>query len=170
VPIDQFGYYVIAASIAGGVLQLVYPLVQAVLPRAIQLRNEPDALLALSLKLCKAIGTVVLLGAIGFVFAGHWLLGLWLGNPEAEAIVFPLLAILLTGTVLNAFYNVGYINWIAHEKIRRVLQVNATAFGLSVVLIPLLVYFNGSIGAAFGWIIINLIGFVLSLEWLRRKE
>jgi len=98
------------------------------------------------------------------------LLDLWLGHAEAEAVVYPLLATLLVGSALNAFYNVGYINWIAHEKIRRVLQVNATAFALSLVLIPLLVYFNGVIGAAFGWIIINLIGFVLSLEWMKRKE
>jgi len=169
-PIDLFGYYVIAASVAGGVLQLVYPLVQAVLPQAIQLRSNPEALRTLSIRLFVAIGALVAVGGLGFALAGHWLLDLWLGHAEAEAVVYPLLATLLVGSALNAFYNVGYINWIAHEKIRRVLQVNATAFALSLVLIPLLVYFNGVIGAAFGWIIINLIGFVLSLEWMKRKE
>jgi len=168
--IEQFGYYVIAATIAGGVLQLIYPLVQAVLPRAIQMRENPAALRELSVRLFLAIAAIVGVGGLGFAFAGHGALNLWLGNPEAEAVVFPLLATLLVGTALNAFYNVGYINWIAHERIRRVLQVNAVAFGLSVVLIPLLVYLHGPIGAASGWIVINLIGFVMSLEWMKRKE
>lgn len=169
VPIEQFGYYVIASSVAGGVLQLVYPLVQALLPQAIALRDNAAALRALCMRLSAAIAAVVLAGGLVFVLGGHGLLVLWLGHEQAVSAVFPLLATLLVGTALNAFYNVGYINWLAHERIRRVLQVNAAAFVLSVVLIPLLVYLYGTIGAAFGWIIINLIGLILSLEWLKRE-
>lgn len=168
--IEQFGYYTIAAAVAAGMLQLVYPLVQAVLPRAIQLRAEPAALRSLSIKLARLIGLLAGLCALIFITAGEWLLDAWLRNPEVVAVVYPLLSILLVGTCLNAFYNVGYINWIAHEKIHRVFQVNALALVLSVALIPPLVAWQGTIGAAFGWLAINLIGFVLSLEWLKRKQ
>lgn len=170
VTIEQFGYYTVAATVAAGMLQLVYPLVQAVLPRAIQLRAEPAALRSLGIKLARLIGLLVGLGALFFIAAGEWLLGAWLRNPAVVAVVYPLLAVLLVGTALNAFYNVGYINWIVHEKIRRVLQVNALALVLSVALIPPLVAWQGTIGAAFGWLAINLIGFLLSLEWLKRKQ
>lgn len=168
--IEQFGYYAIAATVAVGMLQLVYPLIQAALPRAVQLRAEPAALRNLNIKLAVLIGLLTGLGTLIFVVAGEWLLGIWLRNAEAVTIVYPLLAILLLGTVMNAFYNIGYINWIVHEKIRRVFQVNALALVLSVVLIPPLVAWQGVIGAAFGWLAINLIGFVLSLEWLKRKQ
>lgn len=170
VTIEQFGYYTVAATVAAGMLQLVYPLVQAVLPRAIQLRAEPAALRSLGIKLARLIGLLVGLGALLFIAAGEWLLGVWLRNPAVVAVVYPLLAVLLVGTALNAFYNVGYINWIVHEKIRRVFQVNALALVLSVALIPPLVAWQGTIGAAFGWLAINLIGFLLSLEWLKRKQ
>lgn len=170
VSIEQFGYYTIAATVAAGMLQLVYPLVQAVLPRAIQLRAEPAALRRLCVKLVSLIGLMVGLGALIFLVAGEWLLNSWLRNHEAVEVVYPLLAILFVGTGLNAFYNVGYINWIVHEKIHRVFQVNALALVLSVALIPPLVAWQGTIGAAFGWLAINLIGFVLSLEWLKRKQ
>ena len=170
VTIEQFGYYTVAATVAAGMLQLVYPLVQAVLPRAIQLRAEPAALRSLGIKLARLIGMLVGLGALLFIAAGEWLLGVWLRNPAVVAVVYPLLAVLLVGTALNAFYNVGYINWIVHEKIRRVFQVNALALALSVALIPPLVAWQGTIGAAFGWLAINLIGFLLSLEWLKRKQ
>jgi O-antigen/teichoic acid export membrane protein len=98
------------------------------------------------------------------------LLEVWLKNPEAAATVYPLLLVLLVGTGLNAFYNVGYINWIAHQKIYRSFQVNALALGFSVALIPPLVIWKGAVGAAFGWLAINLIGLVLSLEWLKKKQ
>lgn len=167
--IEQFAYYTIAATVAAGMLQVIYPLVQAVLPRAVQLRAEPAALRSLSFKLIRVIGVLAGLGALIFMVAGKWMLDIWLHNLEVSSAVYPLLAILLVGTVMNAFYNVGYINWIVHEKVRRVFQVNALALILSVLLIPLLIIWLGTIGAAFGWLIINLIGFVLSLEWIKPK-
>lgn len=168
--IEQFGYYTIAATVAAGTLQLIYPLVQAVLPRAIQLRAEPVALRTLSIKLAWLIGLLAGAGVFIFITAGEWLLNMWLRNSDVVETIYPLLAVLLVGTGLNAFYNVGYINWIVHKKIHRVFQVNALALVFSITLIPPLVASQGPIGAAFGWLVINLIGFVLSLEWLKKKQ
>jgi O-antigen/teichoic acid export membrane protein len=170
VTIEQFGYYTIAATVAMGVLQLVYPLVQAVLPRAIQLRSEPVLLRGLCIKLVSLIGVLAGIGALIFITVGEWLLNIWLRNPQAVEVVYPILAILLVGTCLNAFYNVGYIYWIVYEKIQRIFQVNALALVFSVVIIPLFVAWYGTIGAAFSWLMINLIGLLLSLEWITRKQ
>jgi O-antigen/teichoic acid export membrane protein len=167
--IEQFGYYTIASMVALGMLQLVYPLLQAVLPRAVQLRTEPIALRSLSIKLVWLIGLGVALAALIYITVGEWLLHVWLRNSQAVQTIYPILSILLVGTALNAFYNVGYINWIVHTKINRVFQVNALALVLSMILIPPLIAWQGTIGAAFGWVAINFIGFVLSLEWLRQK-
>ncbi len=169
VSIEQFGYYTVAATVALGSLQLINPLTQAVLPRAIQMRNDPVALRSLSVKLAGLIALLVGLGVIIFTTVGKWLLGVWLRSPEVVAAIYPMLAVLLAGVALNAFYNVGYVNWLAHQKVRRVVQVNAYALVLSVALIPPLVSWQGTIGAAFGWLAINLIGFVFSLGWLKRK-
>lgn len=169
-PIEQFGYYTVAATIAIGMLQLIYPLYQAVLPRAIQLRADPEALRHLSVKLFLLIGGVTGTLALAFVTLGRWLVGIWLRNPVAAAAVYPILAVLLVGTALNAFYNVGYMNWIVHEKINRVLKVNGLTLVLAVALIPPLVLWLGTIGAAFGWLAINSFGLLLSLEWLKGKQ
>lgn len=169
VSVEQFGHYAIAAAVATGMLQLIYPLIQAVLPRAIQLRENPIELRRLSVKLAKLITGVVAVSAVFFLLFGKWLLNSWLKNPLVAEVVYPVLIVLLAGTALNAFYNIGYVNWLVHEKIRRVFFVNLIALVLSVGFIPLLVIKHGVIGAAFGWMCINLIGFVLSLEWLKRK-
>ena len=168
-PIEQFGYYVIASSAALGVLQLVYPLFQAVLPRIVQFRANPTALRTFNLKLIKLIAVVVTLGALIFLVSGKWLLLVWLRNTHTVEAVYPLLTILLVGTVMNAFYNVGYMNWIALEKIKRLLQVNVASFLLSVILIPILITWQGIRGAPIGWIISNFIGLTVSLEWIKKN-
>ncbi len=169
VNLEQFGYYTIAATVAVGSLQLINPLTQGILPRAIQMRTDPVALRAISIKLLAAIALVVAASATAYLAAGEWLLNIWLRDPKPVAVVYPILTIMLVGTALNAFYNVGYMNWIARKNIRRVLQVNAFALILSIVLIPWFVIWQGTIGAAIGWLAINLIGFLLSLEWLKQK-
>jgi O-antigen/teichoic acid export membrane protein len=114
----------------------------------------------------------LLVGSVALTFAllGKSLLTIWLKNPTATLIVYPILTILLIGTGLNAFYNVGYIHWIVCEKPNRIFQVNILSLGLSITLIPILVTRYGTIGAAFGWLTINLIGFVLSLGWLNKNR
>jgi O-antigen/teichoic acid export membrane protein len=168
VSIEQFGYYAIAATVAMGSLQLIHPLIQALLPRAIQFRNDPVRLRSLSIKLMRSIALLIGLAFIIFATIGRWLLEVWLRSPEAVNVIYPLLTILLIGTALNAFYNVGYLNWLVHKKIQRVFQVNALSLVISVLLIPPLVSSLGIKGAATGWLAINLIGFIFSLEWIKR--
>lgn len=167
--LEQFGFYTVAASLALSILQFMYPLVQAILPRAIQLRGEPAALRRLYIKFSGLIAGLVAAGAVIYMLAGHWLLTIWLNNEKAVAAIYPLLTILLVGTALNTFYNVGYIHWLVHDKVRRVLQVNMVSLMLAVTLVPFLVAWQGSMGATFGWLVINLIGLLLSLEWLKCK-
>lgn len=168
VSLQQFGYYTIAAGISLGMLQLVYPIVQAVMPRAVELKSDPTALRRLGIKLVWWIAGFVAGGGAVYALFGEILLGGWLRDASVAASIYPLLAVLLLGTAMNAFYIVGYIHWLVLEKVGRVLAVNAAALALSVAIIPPLVTRFGVVGAAFGWLAINSIGFVLSLEWLKK--
>jgi O-antigen/teichoic acid export membrane protein len=169
VSIDQFGFYVIAASISLGLLQLIYPILQAIMPKAVALKDQPIELLALSQKLVLYLALVVGVSAMGYLLFGKLILHLWLRNLEAEAAIYPLLSVLLFGTALNAFYNVGYMNWMVAGKAFRVFQVNALTLILTLSMVPPLVNHYGSIGAAFSWVMINLIGLLLSFGWLIKK-
>lgn len=169
VSIEQFGYYTIAATVATGLLQIVYPIMQAALPIAVQLRDDGLALRRLSMRLFVVLFLMVVGGGLGFALLGKWALALWLKDSFTVEIVHPILALLLVGTGLNALYNVGYMHWVVHQKTQKIMQVNALALVLSVLLIPPLVIAYGPIGAAFGWLTINLIGCALSLEWLNKK-
>lgn len=167
--VEQFGFYAIAASSAAGVLQLVYPVIHAAWPRAVAWRDDAARLYALNRRLTGVVTILVLVGGAGFVAIGEWVLTLWLRNPQAVAAVYPLLQILLLGTALNAFYSVGYLNWLAHGRTRRVLQVNLLSMLLAAAVLPLSIHAFGTAGAAAGWLIISFVGLVFSLEWVWRK-
>lgn len=170
VPIEQFGYYTIAVAVSAGALQLIYPLVQAALPRAIALKDDPDQLHRFSVKLLMYIGAIVIAGALFFVVMGQWVLTLWLKDLAVAQLVFSLLSFLLIGSALNAFYNVGYIHWMIDQRFGNILRVNLAALVLSVLVIPPLVDAHGIVGAAFGWVVINLAGFALSLGWYKKSN
>lgn len=170
VSIEQLGYYTLAASAAIGILQLINPLQQAVLPRAVALRDDAVALSRLYWKLCGVIVVISVIATSGYLFLGEWLLGIWLHDPVAIAEVRSLLSILLIGTMLNAFYAIGYIDWIVHGHVRQILRVNGLSCAIAVLLIPQLVSWKGTMGATFGWVTINLVGFLLSLGWVRQHR
>lgn len=168
--IEQFGYYTVASNLATGVLMLIAPLMNAVMPRAVHSHSNPDALRRLNLRLLGFIGSLVLIGTLIYFVFGRWLLIVWLKNPSAVQTIYPLLSMLLIGTAFNAFYNIGYMNWIIQEKIFRVLQVNILGLLLSFAIIPSMIVWQGIIGATIGWVTINLIGLIISLEWLKNRH
>ena len=167
VPIEQFGYYAIASSVATGVLNLIYPLVQAIAPRIMQSSTNTISLRILNLKLAKLIAVVVGVGAFSFLLGGEWFLKVWLRNPQTVKTVYPLLSILLIGSALNAFYHVGYFNWLASGKTNKIALVNTLSLTCCLVFTPPLIMWKGMAGATFGFVAMNVIGLAMSLEWAR---
>lgn len=169
-PVEQLGYYAIASTVSIGLLQTFAPIIGAVLPKVVQLQGQEAALKNLNLKLFGMMLVIVSVGGGGFAFFGEALLTLWLKDTHVISIVFPLLSLLLVGTGLNAIYNVGYINWVATGATKKILSVNALALVLSALLLPLLVARYQLFGAAFGWLIINSVGMLMSLDWFFKRN
>ncbi len=165
-PIEQLGYYAIASTVSIGLLQTFTPLVSAALPRVVHLQGQTRDLKKLNLKLLGMMLVIVSVGALLFAIIGKWLLVLWLKDAHVVEIVFPVLSLLLVGTAMNAIYSVGYINWVAAGSSRKVLIVNAISLALSIMLLPIFIERYQLIGAAFGWLTINGIGMLLSLDWI----
>lgn len=167
VSIEQFGYYAIASTVTMGTLQLFYPIAQAIMPRLIQLRDNPVALRKLCLQFFWMTSMVAGAGILLFLTSAQSLLHLWLRKSDTVAAVHPILALLLIGALINAFYNIGYLRWIALGKMKWIALVNALSLLLALMLIPGFVHWQGTMGAAIGWLTINLIGFLASLGWLK---
>lgn len=169
-PVEQLGYYAIASAVSIGLLQVFTPITSAVLPRVVQLQAHASELRKLNLKLLGIMVAIVSVGALLYAIAGKVLLTLWLRDVQVVAVVFPVLSLLLVGTAMNAIYSVGYVNWVAAGSSRKVLAVNSIALALSIMLLPFFIERYQLIGAAFGWVTINSIGLLLSLDWITKGK
>ena len=161
--VEQFGYYVIASSCAFGALQLIYPFTQATLPVVVSLLNNKGKLWTLYLRLLSVISMVVAALGLLYVFAGIPVLRLWLHNDNAVIVIYPVLGALFLGTALNAFYTVGYMNWLVRKRAAAILTVNALGLLISIPLFPAVIGFFGLPGAALCWVVVNVIGATWSL-------
>lgn len=166
VSVAEFGYYTIASSLATGALQLISPIITAALPHATAFKDDALRLRLFNLKLLKLVLIMLTAGAAAYYFMGEWFLNVWLQDKLASTNVSHLLNYLLVGTALNCLYNIGYMNWIIRTDINKLLFVNITALLVSILTIPLLVDHYGLVGASIGWILMNLLGLLLSIGWL----
>jgi O-antigen/teichoic acid export membrane protein len=169
-PIDQFGYYAIASTVAVGILQAIYPILNAGFPRIVQLGNDARLLFVFNMKLVMVIFSLVVFGGLVFTAFGRQILAVWLRDSRVEAIVYPPLVVLLLGTAMNAMYSVGYMNWLARGQNRIILLVNGLGLLLALLLIPYMVGRYGLTGAASGWLAINLMGVLFCIGGLLQSR
>jgi O-antigen/teichoic acid export membrane protein len=168
VSVEVFGYYAVAANVSLALLNLVYPIVTAALPRlAATGERSGDYHRVLVRMFAGILCITVIVGSI-FWLGGRRLLLLWLRDAAYAANVWNPLSLLLIGTGLNALYNVGYAVWVARGAVRPILFVNVVAVVLSAAGIPWLVGRYGIRGAAMVWIITNAIRLACSCGWMFR--
>jgi O-antigen/teichoic acid export membrane protein len=170
ISIEEFGYYTIASSISIGVLQLIYPVLQAVQPKAIALKDDPVLIRQLYMKLFLFIILVFSVVIFGFVLIGQSVIDIWLRHADAAQKVYQYTSLLLIGTAFNALYSVGYMDWIVRRKAKNILVLNLFSLMLMIIILPLAIRAYGVKGAALGWVFINMIGFCISLKWISHRN
>lgn len=168
VVVEQVGIYVIASSVALGLLSLTYPLIQAVFPALIAVREDKLRTRKIFLNWLALAATGAIMAMALYVGAGRAILNLWLRNSDVAAAVYPVLFVLLIGTLLNVIYQVGYIGWMLDANYRMPLVISAISMGLTFLIAPTLIRQYGIVGAAAGWLSINAVGLVFSLSWFKR--
>jgi len=169
IPIEEFGYYSIASTVSIGIVAAIQPAVQAISPLMMQSAGSKESLRLHSIKLAKLISICIVSLAFGYLFLGRTLLAIWLQNHEAVSYIFPILSMLLVGSALNAYYHIGYYNWLAEGRAGVIFNVNAASFLLTICVTPILIARMGAMGATFAFVAMNLLGLVLSLGWVRRS-
>jgi O-antigen/teichoic acid export membrane protein len=168
VALEQVGVYVIASSVALGLLSLTYPLIHAIFPALLAVQGDKRQIRKIFLNWL-AVAALAAIAVMAFYAGlGEAMLTLWLRNSDTAAAVFPVLFVLLVGTSLNVIYQVGYIGWMLEANYRMPLIVNAISMGLTLLIAPMLIGEYGILGAAAGWLFINTLGLLFSLSWFRK--
>ena len=168
-PVDEFAYYNIASAISIGVLQLIQPLIFAVQPKAVSLKDNPVLLRQLFIKLALSITLVISIIMLVYYLVGESLIGLWLRHAEATKYVYEYCSLLLIGSAFNALLSVGYLNWIIRKKIKNLLILNLSSLACTIIFLPKIINTYGLKSAPLVWVIINLVSFSFSLGWLKKS-
>lgn len=175
-PIDDFGLFMLASSLASGIPMLAAPVTGAVFPRLCELhaRGDDEAFRetfhrsSQVLVVATGTATAVLAACPGLVLTA------WSGSIIPRAEVEPLLRLLALGNFTNTAIWMPYSGYLAHGHVRGLVVLNGL---LASALVPLLIVLTPSCGmfvAPWIWLASNVIyvavGTPLVLKQVREVE
>jgi O-antigen/teichoic acid export membrane protein len=166
----DFGVYAVASSLSLAMLQMVYPVVQTLIPRLADFSRlkgskKPRQVLAYILISILLLAFVIVPAAKSFL---KW----WIPNVEIATGAYPLLLIHLLGTALNALSIPSHLRALAEHRDFTILGVNAMALLAQLMTIVLLAGDLGVKAGALSWAAANavlLIGYLVSLQLVQPK-
>ena len=167
VPLDQFGVYVIASSVAAALLRFVQPWFNAFYPRfsEMQARNDWAALCTAYHVASQWLAATVLPVAVVVAVFAEDLLRLWTRDPILSIAASPILTLLVCGTAANGLMHLPYALQLAYGWTRLALLTNIVSVLLVVPIAWWLAKAFGAVGVAAIWPVLNLayVSFVLPL-------
>lgn len=170
-PLDQFGHYVLAATVAAALSRAFNPFFTALYPRYSGLvANDPELRLKeLYLDSNRYLAILVCATAAVLVVFSRDTLFLWTGDHALAATLSPVLSILAAGAAFNGLMNLPYALQLAHGWTRLALWVNGITL---LVMVPLTFWLArkfGMIGPAGAWLAINAVNFLLIVPVIHRR-
>lgn len=169
--LEEFGYYTLAATVAGALYQLIGPITQAFYPRLTELATQGDSegLVKTYHRGAQLVSVCVFPVALVMVLFGERLLKLWTGDDALASSVSPLLTLLALGTLLNSMMHMPYMLQLANGWSGFAARVNVIAV---VVLVPSLLWIvprYGAIGAAWVWVVLNVTYVLIAIHFMHRR-
>ena len=170
-PLETFGYYTLAATVAGALYVVTSPITQAIFPRMVELSTQEDQAALISVYHQGAqLVTILTAPAVMLLsfFAGG-VVFMWSGNIDLAENTAPILSALVLGTFLNGLMWMPYQCQLAHGWTSLTLKINVVAV---VVLIPAIFWVvphYGAVGAAWIWVALNAGYVLIAIQFMHRR-
>jgi O-antigen/teichoic acid export membrane protein len=170
VSFDQYGYYVMVASLASVLVRLVQPLFALTYPRMTQAvaKKDINQLRQIYVQSTKATVVVLAMAVLPFVILASPIISWYSQKPDLIHVLALPLQLLAVGYAANAIMLMPFALTLAHGWARFSLIQNIVA---ALGLIPVIwVGTNlwGIRGAALGWCLVNLAYLLISLPIIQR--
>ncbi|MEQ9623698.1 lipopolysaccharide biosynthesis protein [Coleofasciculus chthonoplastes] len=169
--LTNYGYYTLAASVAGALYMLVSPITQAWFPRLTQLYATQDSPGLIRTYHQGAQLVTVTLGSTALVLIvfSETFLQLWTQNPELVKNTAPLLRLLVLGNLLNGLMWIPYQTQLAHGWTKLTVCINIVSVLLIVPAIFWATPRYGAVGAAWVWVSLNLGYVLIGIHFMYRR-
>jgi O-antigen/teichoic acid export membrane protein len=170
-PLNEFGYYTVAATAAAALLGLVSAFYNALFPRysALVASGQADDLIALYHASNQYLATVVgPVAAVICLFSKDVLL-MWTHNSEIAQKSGPILSVLVAGTGLHSLMHLPSALQLANGWTKLSLRLNLAAIILVVPAMWFATAQFGGIGAAWVWVALNVGYLAIGIPLMHRR-
>jgi O-antigen/teichoic acid export membrane protein len=170
-PLEQFGYYALAASVAAVMYRAFSPVYQAIFPRLSQLAstNATSAIRTVYHEAAQLVSVLVIPAAVVIALFSREALLLWLRDPTVATRASATLSILVIGTAMYSTYHIPYALQLAYGWTSLPLYTNIAAV---IVLAPTMFVaakFYGGVGAASVWVALNVVYLTIPVQIMHRR-
>jgi O-antigen/teichoic acid export membrane protein len=169
--LEQFGYYMVAGTVANGLLIIVSPIFNAVFPRFSSLvaSGKTDNLITLYRLSTQSMAVLVLpLGVLLCTYSRE-LLVLWTGSGELARSTGAILCLLLIGRMVNGLMHIPYALQLAYGWSGLGLRINLFLITVFVPGVLFLANQYGALGAASIWAAVNIIYMLVGVPLTHRR-
>jgi len=171
VPLNEFGYYMLAVTVANALLFLVRPIGAAIGPRLTELATCEDTLIFSTNyhQGSQWVSVMLIPSALVMAVFAEPLLWAWSGNRELAESSAPFLTLLAIGTMFNGFMHVPYMAQLAYGWASFAAKSNLFAALVLVPAILIAVPYFGAIAAAWIWLSLNAIYVFFSMHFMHNR-
>lgn len=156
-PLQMYGYYMLAWTITGAMGKVTGPIFVALFPRFSQLVASRDSrgLTRIYHKSCQYMSVMVIpLAAILGLFS-YEILWIWTCDSDIAAHTYLTLTFLVMGTACNSMMTIPYAVQLAYGWTALTFWVNVAAIVVLIPMLIMMVAFWGMIGGAIVWAALN---------------
>jgi O-antigen/teichoic acid export membrane protein len=171
VPLGEYGYYMLASTVANGLMQLIAPVYNAIFPvfAGCVATGDEDRLRGAYHLGAQLLAVLVLPIAIPLVVFGQEALLAWTGNGATAVAAAPILSILAAGTALNGLMFVPYALQLAYGCTSLGLKINVIFILFLVPSVVLMATKFGPKGAAVVWVVLNAVYMIVGVPLTHRR-
>jgi O-antigen/teichoic acid export membrane protein len=175
-PLETFGYYMLASTVASSIPMIVIPVFMAIFPGMSRLIMQGDeaGLKRLYHHGCQLVSILIIpLALVAALFMPE-VLWIWTRNAAIVDNVRPIAVILVAGWALNAMVNIPYALQLASGWTRLALYQNLISILFIIPMLILMAVYYGAAGAAVPWALLNIgyfaIGIYVMHMYLLKEE
>lgn len=158
-PLEEYGYFSLIATVSGGIMLLSGPISKAILPRmtALLAQGKETEMLALYRKSTRLVVCIIAPVTLILALFPKEIIYIWTGDTKAAEWTAPILPLFILGNGLLTIGAFQYYLQYSHGKLRSHVIYNTVSATISVPLIIYATLTHGPIGAAWVWLAFRII-------------
>ncbi len=170
--LDEFGTYMIAATVSGSLYVVTTPVFNGLNPRitALVRRADTAGIESIYRTTSRGLASFIFPVAMLLIVYSYDLLLLWTSKPELAMRAAPLVSLLAAGTALHCCTFMPYALQLAHGALRLTLTIISILIVCALPVMVILTREFGAIGAGYAWLLLHccyiLLSSLVTHRWL----